>query len=247
MARESELKRRPRDRPRGQEVVAAIVASCERMVGPSTIETLTSRYLDDDQVTLGRHGVGLRVRGDRGARETCWTVKIGAVPDARGLAIAREYETLGSWSEVPAALSLALRSLGIGLPLVEIATFDTTRERWLGERGGAELEICLDVVHVAFPRRLTFVEIEVESQARDLLRRLVDEIDERFPDVTPSPASKLATALAGSACAQVGAKSTSLALSVDRVEDLGGRLADLLEQSTPIITPWSDAKGGVDQ
>jgi hypothetical protein len=57
----------------------------------------------------------------------------------------------------------------------------------------------------------------------------------------------LATALEGSACAQGGAKSISGPSSVDRVADLGGRLADLLEQSTPIITPWSDARGGVDQ
>ncbi len=238
MARERELKRRPKDHDRGVAVVEALLDLCGRPGREPVTKRTTSRYLDTRSGVLRRGGVGLRARGDSSESRACWTVKVGAIPDQRGLSVAHEFEVRGIWQEIPAEIALSLSLCGVDGDFVEIVRFTTTRQLWDASFLDARLEICLDLVAVEHPCKLEFVEVEVESIDQRVLERLGDEIDRRFPDVPPSAASKLATALKGCHPDSQGAGYTSVRMDQEPDSDLGERLAGLLELATPLPTPW---------
>ncbi len=235
MASERELKRQPPDLATAREMTTMIVELCQGDGGGPDVTSLTSRYLDTGDELLGRSGVGLRARGDLSYQEARWTIKIGAIPDARGVAEATEIEIDGLWREIPAIFAMGLHAAGVSADFKEIARLTTVRERWIRSYSGARVEICMDSVSVEYPSEFSFFEIEVEAPERSVLDRLLDVIEDRFPDVPPSPGSKLAMAFSGGESTQTEAKQHATGLALGR---LGVDLARLLVAAVPLPAPW---------
>jgi inorganic triphosphatase YgiF len=236
MASERELKRQPLDIATAREMIAMIVGLCEGDNLAPQVLRLTSRYLDTGDELLGSSGVGLRARGELSKKEARWTVKAGAVPDDRGVAEATEIEIDGLWQEVPVIIAMALRSVGISAELEEIARLTTVRERWLRSYAGVEVEICLDSVTVEYPNQFSFLEIEVEAPQRSELDQLLDLIEDHFPDVPPSPGSKLAMAVSGGAPSKMVGRHL---VSGDAMDDIGEQLANFFNAAVPMPAPWA--------
>ncbi|MGC9154869.1 MAG: CYTH domain-containing protein [Ferrimicrobium sp.] len=234
MASERELKRRPQDHEVGLEMVRAIVALGGQELSHGDPQELTSRYLDSVDHALALSQIGLRARGSQGHTQARWTIKVGALPDRRGVSEAAEYEMDGAWDVIPPALMVALRCIGVVGDLVETARFRTLRERWVMDLSGVELEVCLDEVMVEAPQPYAFIELEVEAQERSVLDWLADEFAGRFPAVPPSSQSKLATALMGENQRPLGSTSPN-----PKGPDLGGRLVRLLDAVDTQLAPWA--------
>ncbi|WP_298336138.1 CYTH domain-containing protein [Ferrimicrobium sp.] len=234
MARERELKRRPQDHEVGLEMVRAIIALGGQQLSHSDPEQLTSRYLDSRDHALALGQVGLRARGRQGQTPARWTIKVGALPDQRGVSEAAEFEIDGSWDVMPPVLVVALRGVGVADQLVEIARFKTLRERWVIDLSGVELEVCLDAVTVEAPQPYAFLELEVEAHERSVLDWLGDEFAHLFPTVPPSSQSKLATALMGETQYTLGLASPSQSRP-----ELGRRLVQLLDGVDCQLPPWA--------
>lgn len=235
MASERELKRQPKDLATARQMVSMIVDQCEFDDSAPDLLRSTSRYIDTENYLLGRGRVGLRARGDMSKQEARWTVKVGALPDDQGVSEATEVEIDGFWREIPSLFSMALRSVGVSTGLTEIARFSTERERWIRRFAGVEVEICMDSVIVEFPTQFSFLEIEVEAPGRSELDQLLVLIDSRFPDVAPSPGSKLAMALSGGDPKNI----VNIQLASEPVgEDLGAQLTRFLDSSSAIPAPW---------
>jgi hypothetical protein len=241
MASERELKRQPPDLASARAITTAIVELCQADSGGPEVYRLTSRYLDTGNGLLGHSGVGLRARGDPSEQEARWTIKIGAIPDARGVAEATEIEIDGLWREIPAIFAMGLRAAGVSVELEEVARLTTVRERWIRSYAGAQVEICMDSVSVEYPKQFSFFEIEVEAPERSVLDQLLDFIEDHFPEVPPSPGSKLAMALSGGVSAQTAGRQRATG---SPAEQLGVDLARFLDAVAPLAAPWATVVSG---
>jgi CHAD domain-containing protein len=152
--------------PRIDDIVAG--ADMER----STV-TLSSAYYDTPDGDLRSHGVLLRRRD--GDDDTGWQLK---VPDAEG-----RVEIRTALSDTPPAeLTNALTGMGLGKPLVNVATIRTTRDRYrITDRKRDRLcaEVADDYVLASVGHRLLAwreIEVELGPDARSFPRQLTERL-----------------------------------------------------------------------
>ena len=158
---------------------------------------LRATYYDTHDLRLARHGITLRHRTGEGDGSG-WTLKL---PLRSGDGAARDEIRLeGRAGEVPAGARDLVTAHSRGTALGPVARLRTRRRRWClrGREGGALAELVDDRVSVIKQGRVVERFRELEIEARDADRALLEQVAELLQAAgaaAPAPVPKVVRAL----------------------------------------------------
>jgi inorganic triphosphatase YgiF len=160
-----------------RQLVTDLLVSCGLEVIRTESASLVSRYIDTKERSLAEMGIGLRARGHQGNEvDAIWTLKAKTTNrGARFSSVELQWE--GKWCVLPDPVAHAVLSCLGNVELIEIARIFNKREAIAATGRTGKCEIALDTVEVEFPKRSSFVELEVESEDEPLLELCQDFLD----------------------------------------------------------------------